>query len=264
MELPVVLTVAGSDSGGGAGIQADLKTFHACGVHGVCAVTSVTSQNTREVAARCDLPAEVVASQLETILGDIEVRSAKTGMLARSDTVDIVAGIMVGYGMERLVVDPVILSSSGQPLLDHHGLEILVERLLPLAVVFTPNLEEASTILGKDIVNRKDMREAALELRDLGPSCVVVKGGHLGGEEAIDFYCDGERVVELAAKKVDTRDDHGTGCVFSAAVAAHLALGRFPLEAVRRAKQDVTRALSNSLHIGAGRGPIHPLPEAVE
>ena len=261
MELAVAMTIAGSDSGGGAGIQADLKTFYACGVHGTCVITSVTSQNTQGVVDRYDLPAGVVASQMQAIFSDMDIKGAKTGMLATAEIAGAVAEVLEGRGLDRLVVDPVTLSSWGQPLLDEAGLQVITERLLPLARVFAPNLGEASAFLGKGIVDKEDMKEAARSLRELGPACVVVKGGHLKeGEEAVDVYYDGENMIELAGERVQTENTHGTGCVFSAAIAAHLALGDTAIEAVQKAKKDVSRALMNSLRIGGGRGPVHPLP----
>lgn len=261
MELPVAMTIASSDSGGGAGIQADLKTFYACGVHGACVITSVTSQNTRGVISRFDLPPGVVVDQMEAVLSDMEVRGVKTGMLATAGVVEAVAGMIEKRGLEHLVVDPVIMSSRGQPLLDEGGLEAISECLLPLALVFTPNLAEASAFLGKDIKDRESMKEAARSLLELGPACVVVKGGHLeGGAEAVDIFYDGEKLVEIAAERVRTENTHGTGCVFSASIAARLALGDTALEAARKAKKKVSEALKNSLHIGGGTGPVHPLP----
>lgn len=261
--MAVVLTVGGSDSGGGAGIQADIKTLHTLGVHGACAVTSVTSQNTQGVASRFDLPPEVVTSQMEAVFSDMEVAAAKTGMLANAAIVSAVAGVLERRGVRRLVVDPVAASSSGQPLLDAGGLEVLADKLLPLALVFTPNLEEAAAFLGREVEDVPEMREAALALRELGPECVVVKGGHLEGEEAVDVFCDGAGVRELRAPRVKTADSHGTGCVFSAAVAARLALGADPLRAVEGAGEDVRRALRCSLRLGSGSGPVRPVqPDA--
>jgi hydroxymethylpyrimidine/phosphomethylpyrimidine kinase len=259
MKIPVVLTVAGSDSGGGAGIQADLKTFFACGVHGTCAVTSVTSQNTMGVSARFDVPPETVVSQMEAVLSDIKVRAVKTGMLALPETVEAVAEVLAARSVPDLVVDPVLASSGGFSLLDG-GLDSLADKLLPLAAVFTPNLEEASVLLGCRLNDVGDMRKAAEKLRKLGPRCVVVKGGHLPHPRPpVDVYYDGERMVELEGRRVDTENDHGTGCVFSAAVAAFLALGRDMLEAVKEAKTVVEEALRCSLELGGGRGPVHPV-----
>lgn len=255
---PVALTIAGSDSGGGAGIQADLKTFFALGVHGTCALTSVTSQNTTGVISRFDLPVEVVVSQVMAVASDLEPVAVKTGMLATAEVVLQVAGLAERLKWERLVVDPVVFSSSGHPLLEEAGIGILLEALLPRALVFTPNLEEASLFTGLKVGNPREMREAARLLHERGARTVVVKGGHLAGEEALDVYFDGRSYHELRSRRLKTGDDHGTGCVFSAAVAAYLARGRDPLEAVRGAKDFVTCALSRSLRLGRGRGPVNP------
>jgi hydroxymethylpyrimidine/phosphomethylpyrimidine kinase len=255
---PVALTIAGSDSGGGAGIQADLKTFFALGVHGTCALTSVTSQNTRGVISRFDLPVEVVVSQVMAVASDLEPAAVKTGMLATAEVVLEVAGLAEKLKWEKLVVDPVVLSSSGHPLLEEAGIGVLLEELLPRALVFTPNLEEASLFTGLRVGDPVEMREAARLLHERGARTVVVKGGHLDGEEALDVFFDGRSYHELRTRRLETGDDHGTGCVFSAAVAAYLARGREPLEAVRGAKDFVACALSRSLRLGRGRGPVNP------
>jgi hydroxymethylpyrimidine kinase/phosphomethylpyrimidine kinase len=262
MLLPVALTIAGSDSGGGAGIQADIKTFYVCGVHGACAITSVTSQNTMGVTSRFDLPVETVVSQMEAVLDDLDVRSAKTGMLASAAIIQAVAEVVAERGIARLVVDPVAVSTSGHSLLDGGGIETIAEKLFPLATVITPNLTEASLLLDREIADVEEMRGAAILLRDMGPACVLVKGGHLpASEEVVDVFYDGFELVTLASPRVDTENTHGTGCMLSAAVAAYLALGDTPLCAAGRAKQAVAMALRHSLDIGGGRGPVHPHPE---
>ena len=258
MGVPVALTIAGSDSGGGAGIQGDIKTFCSLGVYGTCAVTSVTSQNTVEVRSRYDLPASTVVSQLRAVLDDIRVDAAKTGMLANAAIVRAVAEVLTGYGVERLVVDPVAISSSGQSLLDGGGLEAIAEVLIPQAMVFTPNVPEAAFFVGGDVNGIEGMKDAARRLREMGPACVVVKGGHLEGDEAVDIFYDGREMVELVSPRIACADDHGTGCVFSAAVTARLARGEAPLAAVRGGKEDLRRALSGALRIGGGRGPVNP------
>jgi hydroxymethylpyrimidine/phosphomethylpyrimidine kinase len=258
MDLAAALTVAASDSGGGAGIQADLKTFHVLGVHGTCAVTSVTAQNTRGVAERFDLPAGMVASQMRAVLSDLGVGAVKTGMLANASIVEAVAETLAAFGVERLVVDPVICSSSGYPLLDAGGLQAMVERLLPLTTVFTPNLAEAEAILARGVRDLEGMKEAARNLRELGPRCVVVKGGHLESGEATDVLFDGGEPEVLSQPRVETANDHGTGCVFSAAVAAALCRGEAPREAVLLAKKVVSAALRNALDLGGGAGPVCP------
>jgi hydroxymethylpyrimidine/phosphomethylpyrimidine kinase len=205
----------------------------------------------------------MVASQLRAVLSDLEVSSAKTGMLANASIVRAAAEAFSEYGIDRLVVDPVAFSSIGYPLLDEGGMETIVEVLLPRTKVFTPNLAEAAALLGRPIWDLEDMREAARSLKKLGPACVVLKGGHLETvDEAVDIYFDGEDLVELSLPRVSTENNHGTGCVFSAAIAAHLARGETTLQAVSLAKRDVARALENSLDIGGGSGPVHPLPEA--
>lgn len=261
MKLPVALTIAGSDSGGGAGIQADIKTFFACGVHGTCAITSITSQNTMGVASRFDLPEEVVISQMEAVLSDFDVRGAKTGMLASAGIIEAVAEVLAGREVARLVVDPVAVSTSGHSLLDGGGIETIAEKMFPLATVVTPNLSEASLLLDLEIGNMEEMKKAAALLKDMGPACVLVKGGHLAGStEAVDIFYDGSDLVTLTAPLVDTDNTHGTGCTLSAAIAAYLARGDDPLRAVSKAKQDVTRALQHALDVGRGRGPVHPFP----
>lgn len=258
MIIPVVLTVAGSDSGGGAGIQADIKTFHSLGTHGVCAVTSVTSQNTVSVDSRYDLPARVVESQLVAVFEDFEVAAVKTGMLANAEVVRAVGRTLARHGAPNLVVDPVLISSSGHPLLDEGGLEAMVESLLPLAEIFTPNLQEAAAFTGFPVKDLEGMREAARSLRELGPRYVVVKGGHLGGSETVDVLYDGGRVMEFRGARIDTGDGHGTGCVYSASLAARLARGEPPVAAAAGAREDTLRALRGSLRLGRGRGPVYP------
>jgi hydroxymethylpyrimidine/phosphomethylpyrimidine kinase len=261
VRIPVALTIAGSDSGGGAGIQADIKTFHVLGVHGACAITSITSQNTRGVNARFDLPPSVVVSQLEAVLDDLDVGSAKTGMLASAVIVRAVAEVVRERGIPRLVVDPVAVSTSGHSLLDGGSIATIAEELFPLATVITPNLTEASLLLGGEIADVEAMKKAAVRLKDMGPACVLLKGGHLeGASEAVDVFFDGSETVLLTAPFIATRNTHGTGCMLSAAVAAYLALGDDPLRAAEKAKEDVTRALEHALDIGGGNGPVNPHP----
>jgi hydroxymethylpyrimidine/phosphomethylpyrimidine kinase len=260
VRLPVALTIAGSDSGGGAGIQADIKTFYACGVHGACAITSVTSQNTLGVTSRFDLPVEVVISQIEAVLCDLDIEGMKTGMLASAAIVKAVAEMLAERGARRLVVDPVAVSTSGHSLLDGGGIETIAEVLFPLAAVVTPNLTEASLLLDREISNVEEMKEAAAHIKDMGPASVLLKGGHLAASpQAVDVFCDGVELITLTSPRVDTANTHGTGCMLSAAVAAYLALGESPLRAARKAKKDVTSALRHSLDIGGGRGPVHPV-----
>jgi len=261
VKLPVALTIAGSDSGGGAGIQADIKTFFTCGVHGTCAITSVTSQNTRGVTSRFDLPVGVVVSQIEAVLSDFDIEGIKTGMLASAAIIEAVAETLAVREVGRLVVDPVAVSTSGHSLLDGGGIETIAERLFPLAVMITPNLSEASLLLDLEIDDVEGMKKAAMLLKDMGPSCVLIKGGHLAASKnAVDIFYDGTDLVTLTAPLVDTGNTHGTGCTLSAAITAYLARGDDPLRAAGKAKQDVTLALQHALDIGGGRGPVHPLP----
>jgi hydroxymethylpyrimidine/phosphomethylpyrimidine kinase len=257
----VALTVAGSDSGGGAGIQADLKTFAAHGVHGTSAITAVTAQNSVAVVDYVALEPAMVVAQMEAVASDMPVAAAKTGMLANVAIVEAVAAAVERLGLPNLVVDPVMVAKGGDRLLDPTAERAYVERLLPLALVVTPNLMETGALLGRRIETLEQMREAAGELRALGPQAVLVKGGHLAGD-AIDVLCDAEGVLELHAPRIDTPNTHGTGCTYSAAIAARLALGAPLREAVRGAKDYVTEAIRRSYSVGAGHGPLdhlHPL-----
>jgi hydroxymethylpyrimidine kinase/phosphomethylpyrimidine kinase len=257
---PVALSIAGSDSGGGAGAQADLKTFAAHRVHGTTALTAVTAQNTAEVRGVVPLPPAFVRLQIETVLDDFRVRSVKTGMLATVGIVMTVAEVAAAGRLPHLVVDPVLVSSSGQALMDPDGVNAYLDRLLPLAEVATPNLREAAALSGcdvEDLMTTDAMAEVAEKLRQGGTRYVVVKGGHLT-EAADDVVAGPEGITVLEAARVQTGNDHGTGCSLSAAIAAHLALGDNPLEAIRKAKAFVARGLQGSAqwHLGAGHGPI--------
>jgi hydroxymethylpyrimidine kinase/phosphomethylpyrimidine kinase len=257
--VPVILTIAGSDSGGGAGVQADIKTFYAMGVHGTSVITSITAQNSLGVIDRFDLQAAWVASQLEAILADFDVAAIKTGMLGNSRIAKRVAGILEKHACCNLVVDPVIVSSSGQALLDERGRPSIIEHLLPLATLLTPNLSEASALTGITVNDIAGMREAAITLRKMGPAAVVVTGGHLHAGDVTDVFYDGDRVIELTGRRVESGNDHGTGCVFSAAVAVRLGTGQDVLAAVESARQDVAEALANSVSVGHGRGVVRPV-----
>lgn len=240
----MVLTVAGSDSGGGAGIQADLRTFAGLGVWGTCAVTAVTAQNRLGVHCLHPVPPEVVDAQIAAGVGpDLAPAAAKTGMLATLAIMEVVAARAAAGHLAPLVVDPVLIASSGQPLVEAGAAIAYLELLVPLAAVLTPNLDEASLLTGHDVSTPAQMAAAARRLHDAGASVVVVTGGHLPGGQALDVVFDGDQVTELAAPRVATSEDHGTGCVFSAALAAHLALGLDPLASVAAAKALVTAAL---------------------
>jgi hydroxymethylpyrimidine/phosphomethylpyrimidine kinase len=257
---PTALTIAGSDSGGGAGVQADLKSFAAHGVHGTSALTAVTAQNTAQVRGVVALEADFVRLQIEAVLDDFDVLSVKTGMLATRAVVDVVADLAEAGRLPRLVVDPVLVSSSGQALMAPDGVAAYLEHLLPHALVVTPNLREAGTLTGIDVAELMHvpaMIEAAELIRARGVRYVVVKGGHLT-DAAHDVVAGPEGVTVLEAVRVVTGNDHGTGCSLSAAVAARLARGDDVLEAVRAAKTFVARGLAGAAgwRLGAGHGPI--------
>jgi hydroxymethylpyrimidine/phosphomethylpyrimidine kinase len=253
------LTIAGSDSGGGAGIQADLKTFAAFGVYGMSAVTAVTAQNTIGVQAIFELPPEIVAAQIDSVVDDIGVDALKTGMLGGAETVQAVSKAIVRHNLTRLVVDPVMVAKSGDLLLHDDAVEAVRMQLLPLALVATPNLPEAEVLTGLSIRNLGDMRTAARAIVAMGPRWVVIKGGHLEDADATDLLFDGAQFTELSAPRVATKNTHGTGCTFSAAIAAGLARGREVSDAIGTAKIYVTKAIEASLGVGAGHGPTNHL-----
>ncbi len=258
--VPTVLTIAGSDSGGGAGIQADLKTFSALGVFGMSALTAITAQNTRAVTAVFELPPDIVAAQIDAVVEDIGVDAAKTGMIANSELIRVVADKVRQHRLEPLVVDPVMVAKSGDRLLREEAVEALRGELVPLATVVTPNLPEAEVLVGRSLGSLDDMRAAAREIVGLGARSVVVKGGHLAGD-ATDVFYDGERYVELTAPRVQTTSTHGTGCTLASAIAALLARGNDLEAAVRGAKSYLTAALERAYPIGGGHGPVHHFHE---
>ncbi|HYG67768.1 MAG TPA: bifunctional hydroxymethylpyrimidine kinase/phosphomethylpyrimidine kinase, partial [Anaeromyxobacteraceae bacterium] len=233
--MQVALTIAGSDSGGGAGIQADLRTFAAHGLHGTSALTAVTAQNSVGVTDWAALPPRLVLAQIEAVATDMTVAATKTGMLANAEIVVAVAEAAERFALGPLVVDPVMVAKSGDRLLDAEAERAYVTRLLPLAALVTPNLREAEALLGRPVRDLAGMRDAARALHALGPRAVLVKGGALPGAEAIDVLFDGHDTVELPVPRVDTRNTHGTGCTLSAAIASRLALGDGLLDAVRGA-----------------------------
>ncbi|MEO8744181.1 MAG: bifunctional hydroxymethylpyrimidine kinase/phosphomethylpyrimidine kinase [Candidatus Dormibacter sp.] len=259
MKLPVALTIAGSDSGGGAGIQADLKTFAALGVHGATAITAITAQNTLDVTDILELPASLVRAQIEAVVLDIGVQAAKTGMLSSAAIIDVVSDAIVEHGIRNLVVDPVMVAKGGAHLLRGDAVDTLRTRLLPLAAVITPNLPEAEVLLGRTIRTVDERRQAARDLVALGARAAVVKGGHTDEAVSTDIYFDGSRLVELQAERIPTSNTHGSGCVFSAAIAAALATGADPLSAVQDAKRFITAAIEQSLELGRGHGPVNPM-----
>jgi hydroxymethylpyrimidine/phosphomethylpyrimidine kinase len=256
--IPRALTIAGSDSGGGAGIQADLKTFTAFGVFGMSAITSVTAQNTHSVLGINDLPPEFVGLQIDAVLTDIGVDAAKTGMLSNEGIISSISDRIRRYGIERLVIDPVMRAKGGAALLRKEAERALVEELLPLALVVTPNLFEAEALSGIRISSIEDMREAARRIKSFGPKYVLVKGGHLGwSEEALDLLYDGKGFYEFSSPRVETKNTHGTGCTYSAAICALLAKGVDVLDSVGQAKDYITEAIRRSFNLGKGHGPLN-------
>ena len=256
--LPRALTIAGSDSGGGAGIQADLKVFFALGCHGMSALTALTAQNTVAVTGISEVEPEFVIAQIEAVVTDIGVDAAKTGMLASPAIVDAVAKAIAAHDIRRLVVDPVSVSKHRDQLLTDEAVDTLRTRLFPLATLITPNLYETGLLLARPVESLDDMRRAAQDLHQLGPDAVLVKGGHLPGPEATDVFFDGDEIVEISGPRYDTSDTHGTGCALSAAIAARLAHGDQVIEAVRWAKEFVAGAIRHGLRIGRGFGPVNP------
>lgn len=255
--LPVALTVAGSDSGGGAGIQADLKTFFALGCHGTSAITALTAQNTLGVHDVHALPPAFVVGQIDAIVSDLPPRAVKTGMLASASIVEAVAASL-GRLRVPIVVDPVSVSAHGHRLLEEDALDALRKLILPLASVLTPNLPEASVMLGRKITDVAGMEDAARALADLGPDSVLVKGGHLDGPSAVDVLYSRGRIEHVTGERFATEDTHGTGCALSAAIAAFLARGATVETAVAEAKVFISGAIRYGLRIGEGFGPVNP------
>lgn len=258
---PVALTIAGSDSGGGAGIQADLRAFGQMGAFGASVITAVTAQNTVGVTDVHVVPAASVAAQLDAVLDDLPVAAVKTGMLATAELVTLVADRAETGHLPQLVVDPVLVSATGHRLLERDAVAVYRERLLPHATIATPNLEEAAVLVGRPLTTVRDAWAAAHELAELGTTIVVVKGGHLDGPRAVDLVVVDGQEHELAAQRIETRNTHGTGCTFAAATAAGLASRLDPLPALEQAKRYVTDAIvgAASWRLGAGNGPLDHL-----
>ncbi len=256
--IPVALTIAGSDSGGGAGIQADLRTFAFHCVHGTSAITCVTAQNTLGVMRVDAIPPEAVVAQIQAVVEDIGVQAAKTGMLLNQEIIAAVAQQVQALQIENLVVDPVMVSRTGAQLIDDDAVKTLRDVLIPLAAIVTPNRYEAQIMSGFPINTLDDMRAAAQIIkRNLRVKVVLIKGGALpGNARGVDIWFDGQKMETLTTKQVDTKNTHGTGCTLSAAIAANLARGNDLLTSVRQAKEYVTNALSYALDIGKGQGPV--------
>ena len=255
-----VLTIAGSDSGGGAGIQADLKTFSALGVYGASVIAALTAQNTRAVTAIHDVPPDFVVAQLDAVFDDIEFAAVKIGMLSSPAVIEAVSDGLRRHHAKCIVLDPVMVAKSGDRLLREDAVSTLKELLLPLATVITPNLPEAAVLLdGEEVRDEAGMAAAAAALRKLGPPAVLLKGGHLETSDSIDVLHDGTEPLTLAAPRIATRNTHGTGCTLASAIAALLARGRPLREAVQGAKAYVTEAIraADRLAVGHGHGPVH-------
>jgi len=256
-KIPIAMTIAGSDSGGGAGIQADLRTFAFHQVHGTCAITCITAQNTLGVDRVDALTPEAVVAQMEAVIKDIGVQAAKTGMLLNQEIIAAVTTQIEALQITNLVVDPVMVSRTGAQLIDDAAIATLKAALIPHATILTPNRYEAQILSNLDIQTLEDMQAAAQRIHELGANAVLVKGGGMQGElRGVDVWFDGQQLETLVAKPVDTNNTHGTGCTLSAAIAANLALGYDPLAATRRAKDYVTSALNYALAIGQGQGPV--------
>jgi hydroxymethylpyrimidine/phosphomethylpyrimidine kinase len=260
MIVPNILTIAGSDSGGGAGIQADLKTFAALRTYGCSVIAALTAQNTQTVTAIHEVPPDFVSAQLDAVFADIEIAAVKIGMLSSSGVIEAVAAGLERHRVRNIVLDPVMVAKSGARLLRPDAVEALKERLLPLATLITPNLPEAGDLLGQEAPrDEAGMIGAAAALRALGPRAVLVKGGHIEATESIDILDDGGEPLTLVAPRVATRNTHGTGCTLSAAIAALLGMGVPLRDAVRAAKAYLTGALqaADRLQVGHGHGPVH-------
>jgi hydroxymethylpyrimidine/phosphomethylpyrimidine kinase len=256
--MRIALTIAGSDSGGGAGIQADLKTFAACGVYGTSAITAVTAQNTRGVTAWEPVSTELVIAQIEAVGDDLPPAAVKTGMLATAAIVEAVAATIAEIDLPNLVVDPVMIAKGGDRLLREDAVAAIKAELLKLAEVVTPNIPEAEVLGGMPIRTLEDMRAAARRIRTLGPRVVVVKGGHLPmGDLVIDVVSTPGREFDLQGPRFETRHTHGTGCTFAAAIAAYLALGQPVDEALRSARAYLDGAIRHAPGLGAGHGPLN-------
>ena len=260
MKIPRALTIAGSDSSGGAGIQADLKTFSALGVYGMSAIAALTSQNTQGVNGIVEVDPDFVSSQIRSVVLDIGVDAVKTGMLSNASVISRVSSDLKELKLEKVVVDPVMAAKSGDSLLKADAIEALVSQLFPIVLIITPNLQEAEVLSGVRIECEEDMKRAAVKLRGFGPKYVIVKGGHLPGSP-MDLLWDGRNFREYAGVRYQTPHTHGTGCTFASAIAAFLARGLSVEDAVGKAKTYVAGAIAKGLSLGLGQGPVHHFHE---
>lgn len=257
MRMDIVMTIAGSDSGGGAGIQADLKTFQELGVYGTSAITALTAQNTLGVSDILAVSPEFTVAQIKAVFEDLQVKAVKTGMLFSADIIEAVAMELQQHSVQ-LVVDPVMIAKGGASLLQQEAVQALKTKLLPIATVLTPNIPEAEEITGIQIESVQDIEAAAKKILALGVQCVVMKGGHLEGEEAVDmvFFADGS-FFAMSSERIDTKHTHGTGCTFSAALTAFLGKGYAVRDAIIEAKHFIQAAIAHPLNIGNGHGPTN-------
>jgi len=255
--LPVALSIAGSDSSGGAGIQADLKTFQAFGVFGTTAITALTAQNTLGVTAVHAIPPEMVIEQIRLVATDLHPAACKTGMLATAELVEVVADAIEELGLRNYVLDPVMVSTSGARLLDRDAESSIMERLLPLCTLVTPNLDEAAVMAGRPVVDEEAMREVARELVTRGAGAALIKGGHLSGDVIVDVLFDGREFRRWERPRIETRNTHGTGCTLAAAITAGLARGEPLANAVAGGLEFVHRAILEAPGLGAGHGPLN-------
>lgn len=255
--IPRALTIAGSDSGGCAGIQADLKTFAALEVHGMSVITSVTAQDTRRVHQASDLPVGIIERQIEAVLEDIGVDAVKTGMLSSTHIIDSVSRKVEQFEIERLVVDPVMVSTGGDALIRDEAVEEMKKRLFPQALVVTPNLQEAEFLTGRKITKEKDLKDAIQEIFEWGSTSVIIKGGHSADpSQSTDYFFDGEKFKSFSGTRIDTKNTHGSGCTFAAAITAYLAHGLDLPDSIAGAKEYTTEAIRHSFSLGKGQGPL--------
>lgn len=257
MSVKKALTVAGSDSGGGAGIQADLKTFQELGVYGMSVITAITAQNTLGVHGVHPIPLDMVEQQMDAIAEDMGTDALKTGMLFSSELIETVAKKIKQHGWRNLVVDPVMVAKGGSRLLQEEAVAALKTHLIPLARLVTPNIPEAQVLTGRTLDTIEDRKEAARHIFQMGAQHVMIKGGHVDGDMSIDLFFDGQHFIELSAKRIDTGNTHGTGCTFAAAATAALAAGASLEQAVRQAKSFIQAAIEHALSIGKGHGPTN-------
>ena len=252
-----VLTIAGSDSSGGAGIQADIKAFSANGVYGMSIITAITAQNTQGVFEIMDVTPEIIEKQIEVIFNDIEVGAIKIGMVSKIESIEAISNALGRVEkLPQIVLDPVMISKSGFKLLSDDAKNTLIEKLIPIATLITPNLPEAEELLGREILTIEDMKKAACDLKKLGAKNVLIKGGHLEGE-ATDILYDGENFTLFDEERIDTKHTHGTGCTLSSAITANLSKGMNIVDSVRFGKEYITGAIKNGFELGKGVGPTH-------